>query len=76
MSISIMLMGLLEFQPLKVKMTPISMKIGDSSFVGSQFTHSSCQTQEQEKCRACTQLILSLQAILPFFNLSPLETKR
>lgn len=68
-------MGVLEFLPLEDKMTPISIKIGESSLVGSQFTHSSCQTQEQ-KCQACTERISSLQAMVPFYNLSPLKTKR
>lgn len=75
MSTGITLVGVLEFLPRDVKTTPISMKMGDSASVGSQFAHGSCQAQEQER-QACTELILSPWAMLPFYNLSPLKTQR
>lgn len=52
MSPGTILMGVWEVLPLEVKMTPVSMKRGDASLVGSLFTHGSCQTREQT-CQAC-----------------------
>lgn len=51
------------------------MQTGDSLWVGSHRTHSSCQTREQT-CQAHADPLFPLQATLPFYDLAPLETKR
>lgn len=63
MSTGVALTGVLEFLPLDVKMTPVSMKTGDFPIVRLTIypTHrpGTCQAPEQ-KCQACPESRFSL----------------